>query len=158
MNNSIDISIFQNHRKWLQTLGNEGQKLVLDEVDLSSINSVEEIYEQSYLTDCIFDNRNLKNYSFYLSKLYSTSFKNCCLENIDFTRADLSYVDFSNVALSDVKFSKCDCIETVFSNFCILNSNMQNLWDARKFNILTPKCRCPNCTFLTDGINTLIHD
>ena len=33
-----------------------------------------------------------------------------------------------------------------------------DLWDARKLNIMSPKCRCPNCTFLTDGINTLIHN
>ena len=33
-----------------------------------------------------------------------------------------------------------------------------NLWDSRKINIMVSKCRCPNCTFLTDGINTLIHN
>ncbi|MBQ5473732.1 MAG: hypothetical protein IIT65_03335 [Lachnospiraceae bacterium] len=33
-----------------------------------------------------------------------------------------------------------------------------DLWDARKINIFTPKCRCPNCKNLTNGINTLIHD
>lgn len=129
---------FQEHEMWINTLGKEGVKLVLDEIDLRSIVLDEEKYEQAYLANCIFDARNLKGNSFYLTKLFSTSFKNCILENIDFTKADLSYVDFSNATLFDVKLNKCDCIETNFRNAHIENANMQDsLFDSSDFRNAT---------------------
>lgn len=127
MKNIIKIKRdFQEHERWLQTLGKEGEKLVLDEKDLRGIVLDEEKYEQAYLTDCIFDYRNMKSYSFYLAKLLSTSFKNCYFENNDFTKADLSYTNFSNSTFYEVRMNKCDCIETDFCNVHIENSNMQD--------------------------------
>ena len=118
---------FTEHKKWIASLGKEGKRLNFDEIDLSQ-NSIEsEIYEQAYITECIFDNRNIKDISFYLSKLCSSSFKRCNLEKVDFTKADLSYANFTNSILCDVNFNKCECIETDFSNSKLTNIKLTDL-------------------------------
>ena len=112
---------FTEHKKWIDSLGKEGKRLNIDEIDLRQ-NSIEsEIYEQAYITGGIFDNRDINDISFYLSKLCSSSFKSCNLEKVDFTKADLSYVNFTNSILRDVNFNKCECIETDFSNSKLTN-------------------------------------
>ena len=117
---------FEEHKKWINSLGKEGKRLNIDEVDLSESCMEREIYEQAYITECIFNNRNIKNISFYLSKLCSSSFKCCNLKKIDFTKADLSYVDFTSSILCNVNFNKCECIETNFSNTRLTNIRMTN--------------------------------
>lgn len=118
---------FTEHKKWIDSLGKEGKRLNIDEIDLSR-NSIErEIYEQAYITECIFDNRDIKDISFYLSKLCSSSFKSCFLEKVDFTKADLSFADFTNSILCDVNFNKCECIETDFSNSKLTNIKLTDV-------------------------------
>lgn len=109
-------SFFIEHKKWIDSLGKEGKKLDLDDIDLS-LNSIEgELYEQASITGCLFDNRKIKDVSFYLSNLCSSSFGGCDLEEVDFTKADLSYATFSNAVIKNVNMNKCDCIETNFRN------------------------------------------
>lgn len=118
---------FTEHKKWIDSLGKEGKRLNFDEIDLSQ-NSIEsEIYEQAYITECIFDNRDIKDISFYLAKLCSSSFKRCNLEKVDFTKADLSYTDFTNSILCDANFNKCECIETDFSNSKLTNIKLTDV-------------------------------
>ncbi len=45
--------------------------------------------------------------------------------------------------------------EGILENMYLYNIDLRA---SRKIQELLAKCRCPNCTFLTDGINTLIHD
>ena len=118
---------FTEHKKWIDSLGKEGKRLNFDEIDLSQNNIECEIYEQAYITDCIFDNRDIKDISFYLSKLCSSSFKRCNLEKVDFTKADLSYTDFTNSILCDMNFNKCECIETDFSNSQLSNIKLTDV-------------------------------
>lgn len=129
---------FTEHRRWVDSLGKEGKRLNIDEIDLSK-NSLEgENYEQAYITECIFDNRDVKEISFYLSKLFSSTFKSCKLEKVDFTKADLSYADFSNSILCDVNFNKCECLETNFSNSELINAKMTDaLFDTVDFRNVT---------------------
>ena len=49
--------------------------------------------------------QDIKDTSYYLSKLCSSTFKNCNLEKVIFTKADLSYVDFTNATLCDMNFN-----------------------------------------------------
>ena len=117
---------FEKHKKWICSLGKEGKRLNLDEVDLSEGFVEKEFYEQAYITECTFDDRNIENISFYLSKLCSSSFKRCNLKKVDFTKADLSYVDFTNSILCSVNFNKCECIESNFNNLRLTNARMTN--------------------------------
>lgn len=109
-------SKFIEHNRWLKSLGKEGMRLNLDNVDLTKNDINKYSFEQSYVIGCVFEGMGIQNQSFYLSKLYSSSFKNGNLQKTDFTRADLSYADFSNVYLCNVNFNRCECIETDFSN------------------------------------------
>ena len=45
--------------------------------------------------------------------------------------------------------------DSVIKELYVYNIDLRN---ARRSSILLPKCRCPNCQFLTDGINTIIHN
>lgn len=107
---------FELHKKWIETIGKEGKKLVLDEFDLRNYNLSEKLLEQAYLIDCIFDNSNLENIDFYASVLCSSTYKDAKLKNCDFYKSDLSYVNFSNAIIKRVRFSKSDCSEAIFTN------------------------------------------
>ena len=129
---------FIEHKKWIDSLGKEGKRLSIEEIDLRE-NSIDRgIFKQAYITECIFDDKNIKDISFYLSKLWSSSFHRCILKKIDFTKADLSYTNFSNSYLCDVNFSKCECIETNFNNSKFINIKMTDvLFDAADLRNVT---------------------
>ncbi len=119
---------FMEHKKWLDSLGEEGENLFLDEIDLRQVSIENEVYEQGYIAACIFNNREMKDFSFYLSKLYSSSFKNCKLENVDFTKGELSYTNFSDSILCNVNFHKCDCTEGDFHNSKLFNVKLTDVF------------------------------
>lgn len=121
------IHKFIQHKKWIDSLGKEGGRLNLDEIDLRENNIDQGVFEQAYITECIFDKKNIKGYSFYLSKLCSSSFKECSISEVDFTKADLSYTDISDACLYNVSFNKCECIDGNFSNSKLTNVNMTDV-------------------------------
>ncbi|WP_242217401.1 pentapeptide repeat-containing protein [Bacillus cereus group sp. BfR-BA-01380] len=125
MKNNI-ISKFELHKKWVETIGEEGEKLRLDEVDLRNFDLSDKSLDQAYVTDCIFDNLNLENIDFYASILCSSTYRNANLNACDFYKADLSYTDFSNATIRNVRFSKSDCSEAIFNNADLIECNLIN--------------------------------
>lgn len=109
---------FMEHNIWCQSLGENGVRLNLDDIDLTenNINHKNCSFEQAYIIGCVFEKMYIKNQSFYLSKLFSTSFKKGNLQEVDFTRADLSYADMSETHLYDINFNRCECVETDFNH------------------------------------------
>lgn len=56
---------FELHKKWVETIGKEGEMLKLDEVDLRSFDLSDILLEQAYLIECTFDDLKLENIDFY---------------------------------------------------------------------------------------------
>jgi len=140
MENNISYK-FELHKKWVETIGKEGEKLSLDEVDLRSFDLSEKLLEQAYLTDCIFDNLNLKNIDFHTSVLCSSTYINANLNECDFYKSNLSYTDFSNSIMESVRFSKSDCSEAIFRN--------ADFTECKLINV---------CFYLTDFSNARLND
>lgn len=129
------------HNKWIKSLGNEGIRLNLDDIDLRKNNLKKCFFEQAYIIGCVFEQMFIQNQSFYLSKLYSSSLKNSDLRKVDFTKADLSYADISKAYLCNVNFSNSECIETNFNSSKFINIklmgvlfDMVDLRDAEIYN------------------------
>ncbi|WP_432665100.1 pentapeptide repeat-containing protein [Wukongibacter baidiensis] len=122
------ISKFELHKKWVETIGKEGEMLRLDEVDLRSFDLSDKLFEQAYLADCTFDNLKLENIDFHASVLCSSTFRNTNLNKCDFYKSDLSYTDFSNAFIKNVRFSKGDCWEAIFKNADLIDCNLINVY------------------------------
>lgn len=118
---------FELHKKWIDTLGEEGEMLKLDEVDLRGVDLSDKLVEQAYLIDCTFDDLQLGNIDFHSSLLASSTFKNAYLENCDFYKSDIRYTDFSNCIIKKSRFSKSDCWEAVFKNATLVDCKLNNV-------------------------------
>ncbi|MEK4662685.1 pentapeptide repeat-containing protein [Priestia sp. FSL H7-0729] len=121
------INMFDLHKKWVETIGHEGEQLKLDEVDLRVFDLSDVLLEQSYLIDCTFDDLKLENIDFHSSLLASSTFINTCLDKCDFYKSDLRYTDFSNCIIKNSRFSKGDCWEAAFNNACLVDCNLINV-------------------------------
>lgn len=121
------INMFALHKKWVETIGDEGEQLKLDEVDLRVFDLSDVLLEQSYLIDCTFDDLKLENIDFHSSLLASSTFINTCLDQCDFYKSDLRYTDFSNCIIKNSRFSKGDCWEAAFNNACLVDCNLINV-------------------------------
>ena len=73
------VKKFELHKKWVETIGKDGEKLRLDEVDLSKFDLSDKIFEQAYLVDCNFNNLKLKKIDFHASVLCSSTYRNANL-------------------------------------------------------------------------------
>ncbi|WP_342551854.1 pentapeptide repeat-containing protein [Paenibacillus sp. FSL R7-0652] len=121
------FNMFNLHKKWVETIGDEGEQLKLDEVDLRVFDLSEVLLEQSYLIDCTFDDLKLENVDFHSSLLASSTFINASLDKCDFYKSDLRYTDFSNCIIKNSRFSKADCWEAAFNNACLVDCNLINI-------------------------------
>ncbi|MGO4527467.1 pentapeptide repeat-containing protein [Paenibacillus sp. 2TAF8] len=121
------LNMFTLHKKWVETLGEEGEQLKLDEVDLSVFGFSDKLVEQAYLIDCTFDALKLENIDFHSSLLASSTFRNAYLDQCDFYKSDLRYTDFSNCIIKNSRFSKGDCWEATFSNAYVVDCNLINV-------------------------------
>jgi len=122
------INMFALHKKWVETIGEEGEQLKLDEVDLRVFDLSDVLLEQSYLIDCTFDDLKLENVDFHSSLLASSTFINASLDKCDFYKSDLRYTDFSNCIIRNSSFSKADCWEAAFNNACLVDCNLINVF------------------------------
>lgn len=122
------IGEFELHKKWVETIGKEGKKLCLEEVDFRNFDLSDKLLEQANIVECIFDNLNLKDMDFHASLLCSSTYKNTNLDDCDFYRSNLSYTDFSNANLNRVRFSKSDCWEAIFRNADLIDCNLINVY------------------------------
>ncbi|WP_373428362.1 pentapeptide repeat-containing protein [Paenibacillus sp. W4I10] len=95
---NLDLK-FELHKKWVETSGQEGEKLRLQEVDFQHYELTGVCLEQSYMTSCNFDNLSLNNMDFHASGLSSSTYNDAELVNCDFYKSDLSYTEFSNATL-----------------------------------------------------------
>lgn len=121
------INMFDLHKKWVETIGDEGEQLKLDEVDLRVFDLSDVLLEQSYLIDCTFDDLKLENVDLHSSLLASSTFINASLDQCDFYKSDLRYTDFSNCIIKNSRFSKGDCWEAAFNNACLVDCNLINV-------------------------------
>ncbi|SFC83179.1 Pentapeptide repeat-containing protein [Bacillus sp. 491mf] len=119
-------SKFELHKRWVETIGEEGDQLNLDEVDFRNIDCSKSLLEQSYLTGCIFDGLNLKNVDFHGSVLCSSTYKKTNLDSCDFYKSDLGYTNFSYAILKNVNFSKSDFWEALFNNANLTECNLSD--------------------------------
>ncbi|KHD34114.1 hypothetical protein NL50_17930 [Clostridium acetobutylicum] len=51
---------FELYKRWVETSGNEGEKLCLEEVDFRKFDLSDKLFEQENLVECVFDNLNLE--------------------------------------------------------------------------------------------------
>lgn len=121
------LSMFDLHKKWVETIGKEGEMLKLDEVDLRNFDLSDKLVEQAYLIECTFDDLKLENIDFHTSLLCSSTFKNAYLDKCDFYKSDLRYTDFSNCIIKNSRFSKGDCWEAIFRNAYLVDCNLINV-------------------------------
>lgn len=64
----------ESHRLWIETVGEQGEKLGLDEIDFRNIYLSQFPLDQAYITACIFDGMNLNHKDFSSSLLSSSTF------------------------------------------------------------------------------------
>lgn len=84
------------HRLWIETIGKQGEKLGIDEVDLRNVDLFPYPLDQANITDCIFDGMDLTNKDISSSLLCSSTFISANLKRADFGKSNVSYVDFTN--------------------------------------------------------------
>lgn len=127
MNDYRDEKLIQSlklHKIWIETIGREGKKLAVDEVDFRDIDLADYPLDQAYLTACVFNGMNLSGKDMYASVVCSSTFEDANLESADFYKADVSYANFSNANLQNARFARSDCIETIFNKADLRNAKL----------------------------------
>ncbi|WP_053486125.1 pentapeptide repeat-containing protein [Lysinibacillus sp. FJAT-14745] len=94
------------HRVWIKSIGDQGKKLGVDEIDFRGSDLTGYPLNQAFLTECKFDGMNLCNMGMSSSLLCSSTFKNTNIVNADFYKADVSYADFTNANAQNVRYAK----------------------------------------------------
>lgn len=111
------------HKIWVDTIGKEGTKLILDEDDLRSIDFSKYAFDQADIFECNLSNLILEDVDFHSSVLCSSSFKETNIINCDFYKANTDYCDFTNAVIQDTRFLKADFCEAKFNGAKITNCN-----------------------------------
>lgn len=124
----------ESHRLWIETLGEQGEKLGIDEINLRNFNLSYYPLDQANITDCIFDGMDLNNKDFSSSLLCSSTFISTNLEGADFGKSNVSYVDFTNANMKASRLADSVCIETVFIKADLSDANLvAGLFDETDF-------------------------
>ncbi|WP_028558684.1 pentapeptide repeat-containing protein [Paenibacillus pinihumi] len=122
------------HRLWIETIGEQGEKLGIDEIDLRNVDLSQYPLDQAYITECIFDGMNLNDKDFSSSLLSSSTFISTNLERADFCKSNVSYVDFTNANVKAARLADSECIETVFVKADLSDANLvAGLFDETDF-------------------------
>ncbi|MEK4171384.1 pentapeptide repeat-containing protein [Lysinibacillus sp. FSL L8-0312] len=124
----------ESHRLWIETIGEQGEKLGIDEIDLRNVDLSPYPLDQAYITDCIFDGMDLNNKDISSSLLCSSTFISANLEGADFGKSNVSYVDFTNADIKGARLADSECIETVFVKADLSDANLvAGLFDGADF-------------------------
>lgn len=118
------IEQLNSHRVWIETIGEKGEKLGVDEIDFRHVDLSGYPLDQAYLTECAFDGMNLEHMDMSSSLLCSSSFTNTNVVNADFYKADLSYADFTDADAQGARFAKADLSESIFTNANLSNAKL----------------------------------
>lgn len=118
------IDQLQQHKLWVETVGEQGKKLGLDEIDLRSIDLSDYSLDQAYFTECIFNSMSLQSSDFHNSVLCSSEFISTNLYGANFYKADLSYTNFSKSYMQSTKLAKADCYEAIFRDTDLTDANL----------------------------------
>lgn len=78
------IVLLQQHQLWIDTVGKQGSKLMLDEEDMRSIDLKNYPLDQGYMTECMFHSMDLRDKDFHNSVLCSSKFISANLDGANF--------------------------------------------------------------------------
>lgn len=124
--NSDIILMIKRHKLWLDTLGQNGEKIYLEEEVIEGGYWENISLSQGNIISCVFKDMVLKQWDFYATALYSTYFEKLLIKHCGFVKAELPYTKFFETKLEDSNFSKTDFSYSNFENVEIKNSNLIN--------------------------------
>ncbi|WP_338543784.1 pentapeptide repeat-containing protein [Paenibacillus tundrae] len=118
------IAKLESHQIWLESAGEDGKKLILDEINLEFIDLSKFSLKEARLIGCSFDSVNFEVGNFILTWVCSSTFRNAWLKDANFYKANVSYADFSNSNLKNARFTDCESEETVFFGADLSNAEL----------------------------------
>lgn len=120
----IIITRLEFHQIWLESVGENGKKLILDEINLEYFDQSKFSLKEARLIGCSFDNMNLEAGNFILTWVCSSTFRNAWLQAANFYKGNVSYANFSNSNLKNIKFTDCEIAETIFLGADLSNAEL----------------------------------
>lgn len=118
------IAQLESHQIWLESAGEKGKKLILDEINLEYIDLSKFILKEARLISCSFDSMDLEAGNFILTWVCSSTFRNTCLQAANFYKGNVSYANFSNSNLRNARFTDCESEETIFLGADLSNAEL----------------------------------
>lgn len=118
------IAQLESHQIWLESAGENGKKLILDEINLEYLDLSKFSFKEARLIGCSFDSMNLEAGNFILTWVCSSTFRNAWLQAANFYKGNVSYADFSNSNLNNTKFTDCESAETIFLGADLSNAEL----------------------------------
>lgn len=109
-------TVFLKHKEWVDSAGESGKQINLDEVDMHGVKLEPPLLEQGYFSACDFKGIKFDGIDFYQSEFYSCDFSDAVFTNCDFRKTTLDYSDFSGAAFIGCKFSRADAYQAKFCN------------------------------------------
>ena len=103
------------HRKWVQTAGERGSQMDLDNFDLTAMDLAGFLFEQVFLTGCRLSGLRLDSVDFYGSEFFSCDFSDTCFVGCSFRKATLDYCNFSRARFVRCQFPRTDAYQSCFS-------------------------------------------
>lgn len=154
MEKAIIFSIEQ-HKLWVDSIGQNGEKLYLEEKLLEGGEWDNIDLSQGDIIECIFKDIILKYCDFYYARLCSSRFENVQIISGEFVRANLAYSQFINTELVNSNLSKAD-----FSNSCLENVKIKDskFINCLLYNVCFKNACLENIDFSGAYIENLMFD
>lgn len=154
MNNEIILAI-KHHKLWIDSLGEKGKKIDLEEAIIEDGKYKNVCLSQGSIIECSFQKIEIKNWDFYAAMLCSSCFAETIITSGQFVKANLAYTQFLNTRIEYSNFSKSDLSNSIFKNTEIANSKFVNsLLD----HVIFEKVNLKNTDFTGAFIENVLFD
>ena len=106
------------HREWIQSAGEQGNQMDLDNFDLTAINLTTFPFEQSFLTECRLTSHRFEGVDFFESEFYSCDFTDAWFVGCSFRKATLGYCNFRRAHFVRCEFPRAEVYQSCFAECC----------------------------------------
>lgn len=115
------------HREWIQSAGERGSQLDLDNINMTAVDLRGFPFEQSYLAACKLNGLRFKDVDFYEAEFYSCDFTEAWFVGCSFRKATLDYCDFRCAHFVRCEFPRTEIYHSCFSNCCFEDSSFSGI-------------------------------
>ena len=124
--------IFSRHAEWLESEGESGNQLVLDNISSEQLTSEQlQLLTDSILTECSFTDIVLNEIDLYHTEMYSCKFSKTSFRKVQLIKSEVNDTEFTDISFeyanfSNAEFFDCNFLRSTFDNSTFVSVGIWN--------------------------------